>query len=599
MMDSPTAIHPDLESQQADLFGGAWDAWQSAVANAVPRRHCFEIAGTNLRVHFAGPAMESKLAPGLANPVSELGSHPTCDVYVWDAESTGVTLPPPARELEDFTGRGNIWGYDSSRYRSAYHWGEGAVSLMDLESRRAMYWLNSHRDLPAWVLGSPLRTILHWWLESNGRQLVHAAGLGYRGRGVLIPGRGGSGKSSTALACLEAGLDYIGDDYLAIAMDPEPVMYRLFNTAKLEPAQMARFPGLARCRSVLDPGFDKSVLFLDTAYAGQLRTSLPLSRILKPSISGRPETTFSDVSALDVELGMSSETLAHLPHVGGHTVAFLERISKQVPRAEIHLGTDRPQIVREIRQHLEQPAPAPAAEPATSITQPTVSVSVHLRQDDPTPLKELARHLDAQNYPRIELVVVADGSAPRLTSALPAILKNSRASIRLFPVGQTVSKCIAWNRAVREAFADLLLFLEPGDRFRPQALETLVRQIHEHPSADLIRSGARLATSFAGNDERLLAGVLIHKQLFRTLGLFDRTKTGSNAERDWLIRAEASSRTAMDRTLESQVLIEAAPPAQTNLRPPLTLADLRKLKRMLDQRKQAESAKGRLAKERG
>ena len=62
----------------------------------------------------------------------------------------------------------------------------------------------------------------------------------------LITGSGGAGKSTTALLCLQAGLAYLGDDYVVIALDPVPTAYSLYCTAKLNDDQAAKFPGLLR-----------------------------------------------------------------------------------------------------------------------------------------------------------------------------------------------------------------------------------------------------------------------------------------------------------------------------------------------------------------
>ena len=70
-------------------------------------------------------------------------------------------------------------------------------------------------------------------MEASGRQLVHAAAVGTDEGALLITGRGGVGKSTTALACLEAGMQFLGDDYVVVGLDPEPQVYRLYGSAKL------------------------------------------------------------------------------------------------------------------------------------------------------------------------------------------------------------------------------------------------------------------------------------------------------------------------------------------------------------------------------
>ncbi|MCA8903296.1 MAG: hypothetical protein KDA43_00310, partial [Hyphomonas sp.] len=64
---------------------------------------------------------------------------------------------------------------------------------MDTDTGEAVFWVNRPSDLPYWTIGSPFRTIFHWWMETRGAQLIHAACVGYNDRAVLITGKGGVG----------------------------------------------------------------------------------------------------------------------------------------------------------------------------------------------------------------------------------------------------------------------------------------------------------------------------------------------------------------------------------------------------------------------
>ncbi len=145
------------EQDQARFFTQLREKFAAATERTGEIVRDFRIAGTSVRLRFAGDAMVPEIAPGLAGFVPEGLRDLQCEIRVWDSESSGVEPPPPPRPWNDFTGRGNIWGFDSARYRSAYHWGEGSVSVMDRETRQAVYWVPSFKHLPEWVLSSPLR----------------------------------------------------------------------------------------------------------------------------------------------------------------------------------------------------------------------------------------------------------------------------------------------------------------------------------------------------------------------------------------------------------------------------------------------------------
>lgn len=499
------------EEEQARFFERLQEGYQSAAARMGEIVRDFRVAGVPVRLRFAGDSLISAITPGLANPVACLETEPDCEICLWDSESSGVRVPPSPRPWEDFTERGNIWGLESPRYRSAYQWGEASISAMDRRERRAVYWVPSHRHLPVWVQASPLRGILHWCMELNGRQLVHAAGVGQDGKGVLLPGRGGSGKSSTSLACLLAGMDFLGDDYLALALDPAPRIYCLYSTAKLDSANLTRYPDLlGRCPTACQPDFDKVVLFLQEAFSHQMQESLPLHLVLKPRIAAVPDTQVGPANAPEIERALSSETLAHLPHVGVHTLQFLERVSRDVPRATIHLGTERACIPAAIQAALKECPAIEAPNSNAAQGQPFVSVVVHLWDEDREELRALAAEIEQQAYSRSELLVIVDGPACAMADQLATLPEN----VRFLSHRDPMVKAEAWNRGIREAFGDFLIFLEPGDRLPPGAIHALMDACRREPHAAWVQ-GKPCCDALSP-----LRGALVRKTAFQECGLF-------------------------------------------------------------------------------
>jgi hypothetical protein len=569
-----TDLLPATEKEQAHFFVQLQEGFRAASGRTGEIVRDFRVAGTSVRLRFAGEALIPAIVPGLAYPMSGLDSEPRCEICLWDSESCGVQLAPPPRPWKDFTERGNIWGFDSSRYRSAYHWGEGSVNVMDREARQAVFWVPTHKHLPAWVLAAPLRSILHWWMELNGRQLVHAAAVGCHGRGVLIPGRGGSGKSSTAMACLLAGMDFIADDYLAVAMEPEPRAYRLYTTAKLDSHSLKLYPDLAaRCRAIHQPGFGKVVLFLEEGYREQLKESLLLNLVLKPWISAVPETMVGPTEPPEIERALASETLAHLPHAGVRTVEFLNRVSHEIPGAAIYLGMDRARIPAAIQKAIDAPITADLPRRRAGERRPFISVVVHFQREERGELRALAADIEAQGYPRTEFIVMASGPA----CAMRDEVSNLSGNMRFFQFENAVVKAEAWNRGVRESFAELLALIEPGDRFPLGALDAL-------GSACELDSGAAWvqgqAVCSADGNESLgpLRGALIRKSTFRACGLFptDRFLQGRE-HRKWLTRAEEKG--LAGRQIEA-VTLHATPAAAIQPSGLLLKPDLRFLREL-------------------
>ena len=130
---------------------------------------------------------------------------------------------------------------------------------------------------------------------------MHGAAVAEQGAGVVLAGLSGSGKSTTALTCVLAGMDFLGDD--ACLVDPSArTVSSIYGRAKLEPdarRRLDRGPGLSRIGAI-EPGDDfatalltpttvvrqatlRAVLLLNTksARSSQLSASLPAHTALE------------------------------------------------------------------------------------------------------------------------------------------------------------------------------------------------------------------------------------------------------------------------------------------------------------------------------
>ena len=142
--------------------------------------------------------------------------------YVWD-DSTGSTRfpAPPWGNNYVYTHRGDVKGFSDKLIRVAFNWDSKLLNLWHTERRIGLYWTLDSDTLPTYEWAAPLRTQLHWLGSHHGLQLTHAAAVGLNGRGLLLAGKGGAGKSTTSLACWNAGWQFVSDDY-CWGTSPEP-----------------------------------------------------------------------------------------------------------------------------------------------------------------------------------------------------------------------------------------------------------------------------------------------------------------------------------------------------------------------------------------
>jgi hypothetical protein len=84
----------------------------------------------------------------------------------------------------------------------------------------------------------PAHHALAAWLSGPSIQMVHAGAVALEGRGVLFVGVGGRGKTTTALACAQAGFEFLGDDLCVIeagdaGRGTSATVHGVYATAKL------------------------------------------------------------------------------------------------------------------------------------------------------------------------------------------------------------------------------------------------------------------------------------------------------------------------------------------------------------------------------
>lgn len=329
----------DQSSQPVEYFQSVYDLFKSSQQVIGPVERSYIIGGYRIRLSFAGTALLS-LTTALEHLAADNDSIPDLTICLWDSESTGQRMIPRPWKEEDFLARGVIQGYNTERIYTAFQHGSGAVSVLDKERNLAVFWAPDSR-LPYWEYGSPLRSILHWWLLSQGLQLVHAAAVGNANGGVLIGGKGGSGKSTTALACLESNLSYVGDDYTLLGLDPGPVVYSLYNSAKLNSDHVQRFPALLP--KVANPdrlGDEKALLFVNEHYPAKVATRLLVRAILLPRVTGLPETRWKRVSVAMTLAALAPSTIFQLPRAGNEALKFLATFARHLPCYSLEVGTD-------------------------------------------------------------------------------------------------------------------------------------------------------------------------------------------------------------------------------------------------------------------
>jgi hypothetical protein len=218
--------------------------------------------------------------------------------------------------------------------------------MLDKETNLAYYWVHDAAHVPYHDQGAPLRIILNRWMMHKERQFTHAAAAGLPQGGVLIAGRGGSGKSTVALSCLDSELLYAGDDYCLLANHPVLWVFTLYNTGKLNTKDVERFPFLRPALSNSEQKTGEKSLFFFHRYLPQKMTAgFPVQAILIPQITNRRESSLKRVSPARGFLALAPTTVYQLnAEEKQQANKMLSAFVRQVPNYILELGTDYTKI---------------------------------------------------------------------------------------------------------------------------------------------------------------------------------------------------------------------------------------------------------------
>jgi len=315
-----------------------------------PIEQFYRIGDYVVRLRFAGPALLPLITPALEHLAIPPGLPPALTICLWDSASTGTKMPAPPWDQADYIARGEVRGYNDQRIETAFHIGADALSILDKERDLAFFWVRDARRLPYYESGAPLRAILHWWMRDHGLQMIHAAAIGTPAGGVLIVGRGGSGKSTTALACFRSGLLYASDDYCLLGGEPFPYVHSIYNSAKLDASDIQRFPDIASAASNADRlDAEKALFFLHLICPESIACGFPVRAVLLPAITGRPETTCRPGPASAVLKALAPSTLFQLSGAGRAALETMAGVVRRLPCYRLELGTDVAKISEAIR----------------------------------------------------------------------------------------------------------------------------------------------------------------------------------------------------------------------------------------------------------
>jgi hypothetical protein len=316
----------------------------------------FEVAGEQLAIRCAGAGQTADLRRAFQHLKSTgPDARPGLTISAWN---NGVVPVGPflestlARLYENWSilcgPRGEVLEFNCDEIAVIYHPGPDVLSVLDRANGKAFYLLRDDSPLPFWELSSPFRHILHPWFATRGLQYTHAGAVGTANGGVLLAGKGGSGKSTTSLLCASAGMLYVADDY-CLTRASDGTVFSLYGTAKLKGTDdLERLPEMAG-RSFNEDSFEhggigKGTFNLTELWPERMAPGFPVRAILLPTVTSKVDSSLEPCSPADALLALAPSTLAQLPFSDASDSHRLAALADKVPAYRLFLGSDLDQI---------------------------------------------------------------------------------------------------------------------------------------------------------------------------------------------------------------------------------------------------------------
>ncbi len=432
----------------------------------------YRIAHKNIRLNFYSVVIAEKFSHALKHleTVSPIAANLT--VELWDSISTNTVLD----SLFDHASHTDQTATDSQEsitdgFLGIFLAGEQTLNLFDQSSNTAYFWTRDANKLPDWLAAAPLRTIFHWFFSGSNTHLIHGAVIGMGNESILLSAKGGSGKSTTAISSIISGMNYLGDDYVAIESGREIIAHSLYNSAKVDATTMKHFPSLIKSVwNKLHKPEDKSIVFFSELFPTQMNSSSHLAAIMIPRIVHEQKTCIVPATKLEAMLALSPTTLFQLPLAHKQTLHELKTVIDKTPCYFLELGlpiADVPSVLK-------------------TFLQPLISVILPVFNTE----KYLAAAIESvlnQTYANIELICINDGS----TDSSLEILKSFGNRLIIVDHKQNGGIALARNDGIDIARGEYLAFMDADDLWEPQKLEMQLRCFKKNPDLDICFSHFR------------------------------------------------------------------------------------------------------------
>jgi hypothetical protein len=229
-------------------------------------------------------------------------------------------------------------------------------SCLDREAKHMIATIAWHDRIFIYERAKPLARLLLKWHNDQDVQVIHTGLVARDGKGLLFAGKSGSGKSTSSLACVSAGLGYLSEDYVGLEKLPDGsfVGHSLYNSVFLETNHLERFPEISPYVIRGRPPHElKSVVILSRVFPERLKRFIPIRALALLRVADSPKPRFRPASKGEALLALGPSSLLQIPNrrLGVPGFRRLAELVERIPCFWLEVGSDvsaTPNCVEEI-----------------------------------------------------------------------------------------------------------------------------------------------------------------------------------------------------------------------------------------------------------
>ena len=240
--------------------------------------------------------------------------------------------------------------------------GDSVLTVFNEPARRTVGIVRDPEHWPLEHYQQALFISLYQYLIGRGFYLIHASAIGRNGKALLFSGKSGAGKTTTMLACVQAGFDFYSDDatLLRRCEDGQFEVISLLGTLNVTETTLDWFPELVPHATGAASRTGKRVVMIHEVYPRRMAAIGRVHGLIAPEISTRSGSDLAPIG----KMNLLSELLPFSLDLHDDTVTrdhldFLLDVLHRVPSYRLNLGPMRNELPPLLEQVLTTAAGSP------------------------------------------------------------------------------------------------------------------------------------------------------------------------------------------------------------------------------------------------